>query len=209
MKTFKYYKITMLITAIFLTYSCKRHSSVYGFDTTCCKLVKDINAETRFAQLSCDNWDVQIDYGFGVYSYLTSHSAEDYVKKEKWKFNAMPNLSRYGLNIFNLKTVVDSIKILSIDSSLKAILSYKDQIYEHEITIPEELIDLVEIKESKGHLLKHLIYNEKTMKSFRFFLVDNSNVSLGTPKAIKVSLESHQPMSLQQATKLFNNVSFP
>jgi hypothetical protein len=211
MSTNQLYKLTILLATfpVFI-HGCKKSISIYGFQANCCSVKKEINAETHFVFLSCDKWDVQIDYGFGVYSPYSSHSTEDYLKSEKWKFFAIQKLLIDSTSKVNIDSIIKSIKVLSIDDSLNAKLQYLDQVYEHRIVIPEEISDLKEIKMSNGSISKRLIYNKKTMKTFRYFLMNNDNIrSDGLPESISVYLKSYETLGLDEATKLFEHVEFP
>ncbi len=202
---------SIIIFAIFLCIlSCKEHQSIYGFDTKNCRVKMDVNGNTHFIQLSCAKWDdVQIDYGFGVYSYSKSYSPEDYLKYEKWKLFAIPFLNRKAEEKVNLNELLDSIKVLSIDDSLNAKLSYLGHSYEHKIIIPEELADLAEIEETKGAISKRLIYSKTTMKTFQYYLVNNANVQHGFPETISVYLRAKEPVSLEEITQFLKNIKLP
>jgi len=203
------YKIITIATVLFFTYSCKQYQSIYGFDTSNCRVESEIDGETHFVQLSCDKWDVQIDYGFGVYSYLESNSPEDYLRNEKWKLFAIPELKMDLDDDVNLYAKVDSVEVLFVDDSLNAKLRYLDQVYEHKIVIPEELADLTEVVESDENITKKLIYDKKTMETFQYYLINNANIQNGAPEAISVYLKSHESMSIKEATNLFESVKFP
>jgi hypothetical protein len=102
------HKLIAIATVLFFTHSCKKHQSIYGFDISNCRVESEIDGETHFIQLSCDKWDVQIDYGFGVYSYHESNSPEDYLRNEKWKLFAIPELKMDRDDDVNLYAIVDS-----------------------------------------------------------------------------------------------------
>lgn len=204
------YKPITIATVLFFTCGCKKkYQSIYGFDTTNCQVEIDINGETRFVQLSCDKWDVQIDYGFGVYSYHASNSREDYLRSEKWKLALIPELRRDCDDDVNLYEKVDSVEVLSVDDSLNVKLRYLGHIYEYKIVIPEGLADLTEVVELDGSVTKKFIYNKKTMKIFHYYLINNANVQNGTPETISVYLKSHEPMSIKEAINLFESIRFP
>lgn len=194
---------------MFFTYSCKQYQSIYGFDTSNCRVESEIDGETHFIQLSCDKWDVQIDYGFGVYSYHESNSPEDYLRNEKWKLFAIPELKMNRDDDVNLYAIVDSVEVLSVDDSLNAKLRYLDQFYEYKIAIPEELAGLTEIVELDENITKKLIYDKKTMKAFQYYLINNVNIQNGAPEAISVYLKPHEPMSIKEVTNLFESVKLP
>lgn len=205
------YKLIILLAAgTMFVHSCKESINIYGFQTDSCSLKREISAETHFLLLSCDKWDVQIDYGFGVYSPYVSHSAEDYLKSERWKVFAIPKLLMDSTKKMNVDAITDSIKVLSVDDSLNAKLQYLDQVYEHKIYIPEEISDMIEIITSDGNISKRLIYNKTTMMTFRYFLINNDNFqSDGFPESISVYLKAHEPMSIEEVNKIFENIKFP
>ena len=202
-------KLVVLAALLILDYSCKESKSIYGFQANCCKVKREIIAETHFIQLSCDKWDVQIDYGFGVYSPYISHSSEDYLKSEKWKMFAIPKLKIDNESEVDPFAIIDSILVLSIDDSFNAKLRYLDQVYDYRIFIPKKIANLIEVNVSDGYVSKKLVYDKTTMRTFQYYLINNSIMRDGFPESISVYLRSDKPMSLVEATKIFENIKFP
>ncbi|MEM9681180.1 MAG: hypothetical protein AAF901_12730 [Bacteroidota bacterium] len=210
MKSNRKYRFIGVIILILLAVGCREdYNSIYGFDTNDCKLKKEINNETHFIYFSCSSWDVQIDYGFGVYSPLETHSSEDYLRKEKWKLNAIPELSFDQQQGVQINEIMDSIQALSIDDSLNAKLSYLGENFNFKITIPNEIVNLVELREKNGNISSRLIYDKSTMKSFQYYLINDDNIQNGAPEAISINLKSKQVLSLEEVSDLFANVRLP
>lgn len=203
------YNLTVFFLIMLLAISCQELQDVYGFETNNCKIENEIDGETHFYELSCEEWDAEIDYGFGVYSQNETYTSEDYLINEKWKIFAIPKMNFEDSTKVDIDKIIDSIKVLSIDESLNAKLRYLGQDFDYKISIPPDIENFVEEKKVQEGITKRLIYDKESMKTFKYFLINNNNVSNGSPEAIVINLKSDRSLNMVEVRNILSNVSLP
>lgn len=203
------YNLIYFCAIAFLIFSCKQVQNIYGLETSGCKIEKEIDGETHYYSISCEEWSAEIDYGFGVYSNNETYTPEDYLLNEKWKILAIPKISFASTAKVNVEKIVDSINVISVDDSLNAKLRYLGQDFDYKISIPPGIVNFVEEKDVLGSITSRLIYDKESMRVFKYFLINNDNVSNGSPEAIAINLKSTRILEIEEIQILLSNVSLP
>ncbi len=209
MDSIKKYRLIIFLAIGFLMMCRQKAQNIYGLETSNCKIEKEIDGETHFYELSCDEWDVEIDYGYGVYSQNNTYTSEDYLDKEKWKMLVIPKLKFEGTTKVDMHKIMDSIEILSIDEFLNAKLRYAGRDFDYKISIPSDIANFVEEREVKGNVTKRLIYEKERMQTFKYFVVNNNNVNNGSPEAIAISLKSSRILDIEEVRNILSTVKLP
>lgn len=183
-------------------------TNIYGFDTSHCVLQQEVNGNhSHYYALTCGTYEVQMDYGYGVYSTLSPITKEDYLKSRLWKFEIFNNF--YVGQVRHVYKSLDSFEVISISDSLVATLKYGKKIFTHQIILTDEYINKSERIHIDTTFTRRLVYDQKTMKDFNLLIINHLDTNKVFPRALSIHLKSKNAMSLEQVERLFRQVKLP
>ncbi|WP_020567047.1 hypothetical protein [Neolewinella persica] len=186
-----------------------QHDIAYGFPISNCEKKTEFYSDTHFIIYDCEEWEVQIDYGYGVYSSSTPYSGEEYIKSGQWKINAIPKLKINNGEKVDIEAIMDSMSVVSIGDDLHVNFSYFDSNYSHAITVPEEVAKFSKMNSLDDGEVTIQLYGNAKMNEFQYFMIDNSNKNSNFPKSLSIHVKTERTMTTSEVSALFENISFP